>query len=167
MREIVLTHGKVALVDDEDLPRVESFAWYARHKRGVWYAISTEAGRMHRLILDAPDGVAVDHVNGDGLDNRKENLRLCTHAENMRNARKRCKGSSKYKGVYYQEQGHNLSRPWRAQITIDRELILLGAYSSEGEAAEAYNAAAIQYFGQFCCLNAIDPHDYEPELSPS
>lgn len=156
MKEIKLTRGEVALVDDEDFERVKVFNWYAQGwSRKELYAVAHSRldGKrilisMHRLILDAPKGVQVDHVNSNGLDNQRKNLRLCGHRENQWNQVKR-RGQSRYKGV----------RPsggkWRAQITHNRKTISLGHFSDEKEAAKAYDIAALKHFGKFANTNKM------------
>jgi hypothetical protein len=97
-------------------------------------------------------GFVVDHINGDPLDNRKSNLRVCTQAENLRNRRKRAKPtSSKFKGV----SRHTISRqkPWLAKIKSDGKTIYLGTFETEEQAAEAYDRAALERFGTFAHLN--------------
>lgn len=158
MKEIPLTRGKVALVDDEDYERLSQFKWWAIRAnpqyREVFYAQTgyrTARTFMHRMIMNPPEGMFVDHINGDGLDNRKSNLRLATHKENMRNKRYLKPGqTSCKKGVYWDRQNSK----WRAQITVDGKNIYLGLFASEEGAGRAYDRAAQQYFGEFAHLNA-------------
>ncbi len=162
--EIPLTQGFVTLVDDEDAAKVLAAGPWRVMKQGRGanvrlYACAhgrnplTGKGkgtvRMHRLILDAPADVDTDHRNHDGLDNRRENLRLCTRSENMANQRKRSDGTSKHKGVCWHKDCHK----WQAQIGVNRHVINLGYFDSEAEAARAYDAAAHKHFGEFACLN--------------
>lgn len=108
---------------------------------------------MHRLILGTSVGMEVDHVNGDGRDNRRVNLRLATHSQNMANQRKRRDGiSSRYKGVWYERRR---KRPWRAKIKVRGRQVNLGYFETEEEAAYAYNLAALEHFGGFARLNEI------------
>ena len=108
-------------------------------------------GQMHRLILDAPHHLDVDHVNGNGLDNRRCNIRLCTRAQNQVNAQKRRGCSSQYKGVDYRKDRNK----WRASITINQQFKSLGHFNDETEAARAYNDAAVKYWGEFVRLNEV------------
>lgn len=155
--EVPLTKGYVALVDDEDAERVIAAGpWFVMEQcRGELarrYAIRRSGKRtvyMHRLIMDAPAGMEVDHVNGDGLDNRRENLRLCTRAENRRNQRKAAGLSSRFKGVDWHKGRHR----WRAQIEQDRRARYLGHFNDEADAARAYDKAARELFGEFANLN--------------
>lgn len=104
MSEIRLTTGEVVLVDDEDYVMMSQFVWRKMVSGKLTYAIRYEgktAFLMHRAILGAEKGIVVDHRNGNGLDNRKSNLRSCTHQENMRNRQIYGTGSSQYKGVYW------------------------------------------------------------------
>lgn len=157
--EIELTQGQVALIDQGDLDTVLKFRWYAGHHGQGWRAESSSDYkrregrhlRMHRLILDAPPGMDVDHVNGNGLDNRRMNLRLASRSQNLANQRKqRDKTSSRYKGVSISRQG-----TWRARICVRGQKRWLGIFESEEEAALAYNRAASEYFGEFARLNEV------------
>lgn len=106
---------------------------------------------MHRAILDAPDGMQVDHINGDTLDNRRSNLRLVTPTDNMRAYRSPSKKTSQYRGVFRYE--NNSLNPWVATITVNYKNIHLGYFKTEEEAALAYNKAAEEYFGEYAQLN--------------
>lgn len=104
---------------------------------------------MHRLIMNPPDGVFVDHINGDGLDNRRENLRLVTRQQNMANSRKRHVGQSKYKGV---SQARNSPR-WRACIVVNKKQIHIGTFDDELDAARAYDRKAVELYGEHAFTN--------------
>lgn len=146
MAEIALTRGKVALVDDADLALVSRFKWCAKRHRRTWYAETWNGGDhlyMHSLILGAK---GCDHVNGDGLDNRRENLRTATPTENNRN--RRPIGASRFKGVSPRKSG-----TFRAAIKVAGKTLWLGVFSTEEEAARAYDAAAVEHFGEFAWLN--------------
>lgn len=105
MKEIPLTKGKIALVDDTDYDWLIQWKWHAWTAKGKWFAISQEKEghkmKMHRLIMNAPDGLQVDHRNHNGLDNRRENLRICTNTENSRNRRIRRDNTTGFKGVHW------------------------------------------------------------------
>lgn len=157
-KTIELTQGYSALVDDADYPILSAFKWCAAlmpDHRYV-YAVRSEYTRdsrrtvfMHREIAEAGPGTYVDHINQDTLDNRRANLRLCSHSENLRNSRGHRNRLSRYKGV--SRQGGR----WRALIQIDGKQHYLGGFKSEEDAASAYNAAAIQRDGEFARLNDL------------
>ena len=104
---------------------------------------------MHRMVIDAQHNQRVGHMNGNGLDNRKSNLRICTNAQSRMNAQKRTKGTSKYKGASW----HKLEQRWISKIKMNGETIHLGYFKNEQEAAIAYDNAALKYFGEFARLN--------------
>lgn len=106
---------------------------------------------MHRFIMNAQKGQIIDHINGNGLDNRKENLRFCTHRQNAYNLITGTNKTSKYKGVHLLKN----NGLWCVQIKIPNKRIRLGNFEREDDAALAYNEAAIKYFGEFACLNKI------------
>ena len=107
--------------------------------------------RMHRVLTDAPAGMHVDHINGNGLDNRRFNLRVCSCSENQRNRGAQVNNTSGYKGVTW----NKASKKWRAYIKKDRKQVQLGFYDSKKRAAIAYNAAAIVLHGKFAILNEL------------
>ena len=107
---------------------------------------------MHRLILGAPLGADVDHRDGDGLNNTRSNLRLASRSQNMANVTRTVHGaSSKYKGITFIARLR--LHPWKAQITVGGQHIDLGRWATEEEAARAYDAAAVKYFGEFARTN--------------
>jgi len=152
---VSLGKGKFAIIDDDEVQRVLQYKWHCTSD-GYAASDSERNGRgstpiyMHRLILDAPAGKRVDHINGDCLDNRKENLRLATHAENLRNRPKSRNNSTGYKGV------HRMRTKWRTQITIDGKKQHLGSFINKEDAARAYDAAARISHGEFARLNFPD-----------
>ena len=156
---IRLTQGKYAIVDPDDYRRLSKCKWYAAGKSHGFYAVRGGAGKgpnrrqlhMHRHILKVPDHLFIDHINHDGLDNRKANLRPATAAQNGQNRAKYRKGtySSQYKGVSWQK---SKSR-WRATIQINGRTEILGSFSSQVRAANAYDRSAKKYHGEFAALN--------------
>ena len=154
MRYIGLTQGKRAIVDDEDFELVRHYKWCAVYIGGIWYA-STRIGekhcRMHRMILNPNEDMQCDHVNHDGLDNRRCNIRICTAAQNQQGQIKRLSFSSFYKGVTW----HRGSAKWQAQITCNQVPHYLGLYDVEEDAALAYNLNALSLFGTFANINHI------------
>jgi len=154
-RRIPLTRGLFAIVDAEDYPRLSQYTWFTEGTGQNCYAVRKENGKsikMHRWIMDAPDNLVVDHIDHNGLNNRKENLRICTFAENCRNLRSsRCK-TSKYKGVHWNKR----CKKWAAQISCDNKTYHLGYFTDELSAANAYDNAAQKYHGEFASLNLIN-----------
>ncbi len=153
---IPLTRGLEAIVDDADLPLVVGKKWCAF--KGP-YAGRHEGGRknrtlvyMHRVILGVASGVHIDHVNGQGLDNRRSNLRIADQRENMRNQRMHADNQSGFKGVC---PGGRLQRPWRAYIVVKGRQLSLGRFSEAREAARAYDEAAVKHFGSFARTNKM------------
>ena len=153
MKEIVLSRGLAALIDDEDWSLVSKYKWWAAPAWHTFYA-KTDGRRpdgsrfklrMHRLLLMPPDGLEVDHINGDGLDNRRENLRLATHAENSRNLRMPSTNSSGLKGASW----HKAAQKWRSRIIINGQDIHLGLFLTAEAAHAAYCVASAKYHGEF------------------
>jgi hypothetical protein len=147
---IELTMGKAALVDAEDYKRLARHNWCY----GGAYAQRKERGKMvlmHRAILEAQPGQDVDHVNGDRLDNRRCNLRLCTRSQNNRNMRTPRHNTSGYKGVSKDTSRPN--NPWYATIRENGRNKFLGRYQTPEEAARAYDAAARRIAGRFARVN--------------
>jgi hypothetical protein len=153
MKEIPLTQGKVALVDDEDFENIKHLHWYARLSRNHLYAAYKVKRKgkstiyyMHRVIMQPPEHLHIDHIDGNGLNNQRSNLRLCTHQENQRN-RSSAQSNSKsgVKGVSW----HKSSGKWRAVIKYEGKHKHIGAFSSIEDAAIAYRNAEIKLFGEF------------------
>ena len=163
MKEIPLTRGLVAIVDDEDFEWLNQWKWCARRRldertqyAGRQTPDPTRRAKqrmvfMHRLIVECPDGMVVDHINGNGLDNRRSNLRICTHAENLRNRGGNRGSTSKYKGV--SRCAGSRSNPWQALIESNRKKYLLGYFPTEEAAARAYDAKALELHGAFARTN--------------
>jgi hypothetical protein len=156
MKEIVLSQNKIAIVDDDDYYRLKQYNWYAVNEHGYWYGqafISTKQVFMHRFIMNTPAHLKTDHKNNDGLDNRKENLRICTAAQNTHNQIRQSRNkSSKFKGVYW----YSPRNRWRAIIRVGMKRYYLGNFKDEKTAALAYNIAAITYHEDFANLNIIE-----------
>ena len=154
-RKIPLTQHKFALVDPHDYDRLSRWKWCAVRDSKTYYAVRSSGKtqiRMHRQLTNAPSHLVCDHINHNGLDNRKANLRLCTKQQNCRNRRLHKKGSSRYKGVdWNKRQGK-----WRARIYCNSRCYYLGCFTAEADAARAYDSAARKYHRQFACLNFGD-----------
>jgi hypothetical protein len=148
---VPLAGGQFAMIDKSDLELVSQYEWRLSSNGGKWiYAVSGRSSelRMHRLITSAKPGEQVDHINANGLDNRRSNLRICSASQNIANARKKSGNfTSKFKGVCRTKGG------WKAQITLDYKKFCLGTYSTEERAAAAYDAAAREKFGEFARCN--------------
>lgn len=159
MKEIQLTQGKVAIVDDCDYERINQFKWHAINNHGFRATrVITVDGKqtsitMSRFIMDCTDPkLFVDHINHDTLDNRRENLRVCSAKENQWNkSRQYNKQSSLYKGVFVRIIGKRTRIS--ASIRIDGCLKHIGDFKTLEEAARAYDQEAINYYGEFACLN--------------
>ena len=150
---IKLTFGKFAVIDAEDYDRVNQYNWCAVEDTHCWYAHTFKRDgspmAMHRLILNAPKGLLVDHIDHNGLDNRKSNLRLCTNRQNQQNRRPTRGSNSRYKGVHW----CNFHKKFRARITHNGIRLHLGYFEDEIAAAKAYDKKAKELFGEFAYLN--------------
>ncbi len=149
---IQMTRGYVATIDAADAHLAEGWNWSAVPNGKTVYAqrCARVDGRqkkygLHRIITSAPDGVQVDHINGDGLDNRRANLRLATHAENSRNVRRPSNNKSGFKGVYKNAK----TGRWAAMITGGGQRQYLGQFDTPEEAHSAYCKAAAFHHGEF------------------
>jgi hypothetical protein len=159
VKEIELTQGQVARVDDEDYEWLSKWKWHASwqpHTLSYMAAYKTSGMPrrtllMHRLILNAPDGMFVDHEDHDTLNNQRHNIRLATPLQNQFNRRKLRPFSSIHKGVCW----HQLTNKWRAEINVDGRKLHLGLFANEEDAARAYNEAAKKYQGEFAYLNEV------------
>lgn len=156
-KEIPLTHDQLAIVDDEDYERISAFNWHALIGHNNWYARRTfrlspggtlQTVHMHRVILNAPDGMEVDHRNGNGLDNQKHNLRMATTSQNQANARRRKDNASGFKGVYQKTPGR-----WCAAIRENGRHVHIGYFDTPVAAACAYDQRAFEVHGTFARLN--------------
>ena len=161
MKKIKLSKGYETTVDDDDFIRLNKISWHYHQKgyaRGCLY-LGREGGKqlqknilMHRLIMGEPKGMMIDHINGDKLDNRKENLRICTNSENMMNQKTyRRNVTSKYKGVHWCKK----DKKWKAQIEKNGKGLYLGSFENEINAAKVYNEKAKDLHGEYACLNII------------
>jgi hypothetical protein len=163
---VFLSQGKFALIDEEDLEKISKHKWHAKKKvesgKAIWYAARNEYSRetqkcktvlMHNEILG---GLFVDHINHNGLDNRRYNLRFATRRQNGQNRLPNRNGSSKYKGVSITKY-----KKWIARIRVNGKAIWLGTFDTEIEAAQAYDLAAIEHFGTFARINEYSREELE------
>jgi hypothetical protein len=160
--------GLYALIDDVDAPKVAGYVWYlCPTLQGRTYVQGRRPPgpmiRLHRLIMDAPKGMDVDHIDSDAtLDCRRSNLRVCTRAFNLHNSRSRG-GASRFKGVHRATNGHR----WAARIRADGRNIHLGTFDREDAAAHAYDTAARAHFGAFGRYNFPRPGERSALREPS
>lgn len=152
MKKIKLTKGKYALVDNVDFKYLSQFNWFALKDKNSYYAArSIRQGHkvfkelMHRVIMNTPKNLEVDHKNGNKLDNRRQNLRNCTKMQNIHNRDKSIRNTSGYKGVNW----HKLSKKWICRITINGDRIYLGSFKNKKDAGTAYKIAAKKFHKEF------------------
>lgn len=151
MAEVTLSDGSVALVDDTDYALVSGRIWHPARDKNTVYArcsIGNKTVRMHRLIMSASGSDRVDHRDGNGLNNRRSNLRLATSQQNAANKHTR-RSVSGFKGVY---RAHRTDR-WKAIITVNYRRRHIGSFSTAEQAAKAYDQVALKAFGEFADLN--------------
>jgi hypothetical protein len=153
--ELSLTQGQVAYIDDEDYERCKNNKWHAfLSATGRFYAARTVHDRkqyLHHFLLGYLNGLEIDHIDGNPLNNRKANLRFVTHQQNHMNRLPRRNTTSKYKGVHF----HKKSNRWRAAIKKDGKYIEIGTFKKEDDAARCYDLVAKKLFGEFCRLNFL------------
>lgn len=154
----VTVRNRTFQMDAEDLPLLEGWTIaITGHNyvqlQGTKLHGPQQCPYLYRVITGAPDGVEVDHISGDPLDNRKVNLRLCTRGENVSNCRRR-KGNNLYKGSYYGKRQTG-KRKWLAQLRHAGTVYYLGWFLTPEEAAVAYNAKALELFGAFARINVL------------
>lgn len=152
---IELTQGYSASIDEEDSELVSGYSWCVLKNKHNTYAKTTTNDKtvlLHRLIAHASDIEEVDHIDGDGLNNQRGNLRICTSVQNKHNTKVRCDNALGYRGVYYNKREDK----YYAQIKPPEELrVFIGSFDTPEEAALAYNKAAFDFFGEFARCNVI------------
>jgi hypothetical protein len=152
VRSIPLDKGLFSIIDESDYEKISKYKYRAARSKGRWYALRDEGKKtiyMHQDILGKKEGFEPDHKNGNGLDNRRSNLRFVTHQQNLQNQKKRgiaC--SSKYKGVT-----RHIGGKYQARIKAGGKQLHLGLFIDEVDAARAYDKAAIEHFGEFANVN--------------
>jgi hypothetical protein len=152
VRYIPLTQGKHAIVDAADYPELSRYKWYALapSRDGRFYAVRKEKGQtvlMHRQIMNPPDGMVVDHIDGNSLYNRRRNLRICTPFQNAQNQRRPKRGESKFVGVY------RVGDKWEASVGHRGRTYYVGRFDDEVEAAKARDAKKLELAGEYAGLN--------------
>ena len=156
IRYILLTRGRFAIVDAADYESLAQYNWYALGSERTGFYAARRAGShlrlMHRVLMNPPEGMVVDHINGNPCDNRRSNLRICTPEQNAYNRRMHRNTSSRFKGVSF----HRSSGKWIASICCGGKWMYLGSFDDEIEAAKAYDRKARELFGEFAYLNFPD-----------
>lgn len=150
-----------AIIDDCDFELINSFSWSYCVFSGKPYAVTTLSNSngehrkvlMHQMIMGVNIGMDIDHIDGNGLNNSRYNLRVCTHAQNVMNSKAKSSNITGFKGVRMRREA--LKKPFTAQIQVEGKLIHLGYFKTASEAAISYNKAALKYFGEFARLNKI------------
>lgn len=153
MKKIKLTQDKYALVDNDDFKALSKYKWFATKNVNTFYAMRnspTVNGKykillMHRVIMQTPKGMHTDHIDHNGLNNQRKNLRVCTNSQNQMNSGKKSHNKSGFKGVSYYER----YKKWRAQIKVNKKRIFLGYYDTKELGSEAYIKACKKYHGEY------------------
>ncbi len=163
MTKISLGGGLFTIIDDSDFDKVSKYTWYiGRGNYATTTTINVSGISLHRFIIKPPSDMVVDHIDGDRLDNRKSNLRVCTHSENLKNRIKHDRsGTSKYKGVTYNRE----CGKWISRIRVDNVKYGLGSYHNEIDATVSYNIGSVLLSPEFGSLNYIPSIDNERILS--
>lgn len=157
MKIIKLSKGQETFIDDEDYHLVSGYNWCCLQYAGKHYAVSNTKGkqvRLHRIILGVLPHQQVDHINGNGLNNLRSNLRICEPSDNYKNRKLGKNNTTGYKGVIPVLSKKGVVK-FQAAIYVNNKKKHLGTYDTAKDAAKAYNAGAIQYHGDFACLNNL------------
>ncbi len=164
MKKISLTKNKVALIDDEDYEQLVKYNWcFTKGYAGRAIVIPNSYNRvtcpkgksrpvlMHRQIMNPPKGMEIDHRDGNGLNNQRSNLRLCTHSQNLKNQIIPKNNTSGYKGVRWNKP----NKKWDSRIMLNGKSIHIGVFKNIQDAALAYNMKAKELFDEFAKINEI------------
>jgi len=162
MKLIPLNRDKFAIVDDEDFVFLTQWQWgYAiDNKSGTEYesvkaTINGKRRPMSRIIMNPSEELVVDHINGDRLDNRRANLRVCTQSQNAVNSKRSRRKYPGYRGVYLRRDRINPKYPWEAKLTVNRQHLSFGRFPTKEDAAFVYDQVAIQIHGEFSRTNIL------------
>lgn len=155
MKQIELTQGKFAIVDDEDFDKINQYRWRAVFNRNTWYAATGQTRDqtywgMHEMILGFNES-QIDHIDGNGLNNQKINLRFATHSQNTQKGKARKDNPQGLRGIYW---ASNCNK-WRASIQVNHQRLNLGLYKEINDAIKAYNAASLTHFGEHGFQNQL------------
>lgn len=148
-------HEMHALVDDEDFQNVSRYRWWLARRHRNFYAMGIVSGQrvyLHRFIMSPPEGMVVDHMNRNGLDCRRSNMRITSKTKNAQNTRHRSHNTSGFRGVYFCKQ----TGRWRAEIRCNGKVKKLGRYHDKVHAARVYDVNAVELHGEFATLNFPD-----------
>lgn len=160
-KEIELTKGYVAIVDDDDYDRLSKYKWSALENNKTVYAVhrfkNELSGKykmvgMHRFIIGISENYRIDHIDRNGLNNCKNNLRKCSDADNQHNKTIYKNNTTGYRGISFFPKA-NKNKPFTAHICLNRKLVHIGYFKTDIEAAKAYDKKAIELFGEFASLN--------------
>lgn len=157
MNLIPLTQNQFAMVDDSEVEAINAYKWFCARIKGRYVAVRKSHGPtrrniyMHRVIMNAPRKMEVDHIDGNGLNNQKSNLRLCVTLQNVKNRKIPITNKSGFKGVHWDVE----SKKWKAQISCNGKQKSIGRFHDKIDAAEAYDACAISMHGEFAKTNAM------------
>lgn len=152
--KIYLSKGRFTLISSQDYGNLSQWKWCFYPSRGGGYAgrkVGNTTIYMHRVIMNPIEGLQVDHINHDGLDNRRSNLRVVTPAQNMANVRLSSRNNTGYKGVHFFKR----TKQFTAYIGVEGKTRHLGYFATAVEAAKAYNKAALELRGEFAYLNRV------------
>jgi hypothetical protein len=161
MKTIKLTQGKEAIVDDEDFDYLNQWKWFYCKSRKTGYAKRVSGKRpkqqqisMHRIIMQPNQGMEIDHIDHNGLNNQRQNLRNCSPTENKQNSSKHRNNTSGYVGVVWEKR----RKKWSANIQANNTNVFLGRFDNIEDAAQAYDVYARRYYGEFACTNFKTSH---------
>lgn len=151
-KEISLANGNTTIIDDDMFDYLNQWKWYNHSgyaRRDIIIDGRKKSIHMHRVIANTPEGMETDHINNNGLDNRRINLRICTHAQNRMNNKIQSNNKSGFAGVSWYKR----DKTWAANIELNGKAYYLGRYNNIEDAINAYKEKAIELFGEFAPLD--------------